>query len=89
MISACVRVLYGEMSPEQLVQSLFFSALLCFIVGVYWLLRSLKDSVFATVVGLEYQPAAKMLSLVVVTVLLGVYNKLVYSKVSREEGAPA
>ena len=50
-------------------QASFFSALLCFIVGVYWMMRSLKDSVFASVVGLEYQPQAKMFSLVVVSVV--------------------
>ena len=61
-----IRFLYGELSHEALVQATFFSALLCFIVGVYWMVRSLKDSVFASVVGLEYQPQAKMFSLVVV-----------------------
>uniref|UniRef100_A0A7S0IL69 ADP,ATP carrier protein n=1 Tax=Calcidiscus leptoporus TaxID=127549 RepID=A0A7S0IL69_9EUKA len=77
MLSAVVRVLYGELPHEKLVQASFFSALLCFVVGIYWMMRSLKDSVFATVVGLEYQPMAKMLSLVVVTVMLFLYNKLV------------
>ena len=51
--------------------------LLCFVVGIYWMMRSLKDSVFATLVGLEYQPQAKMLSLFVVTAVLFAYNKVV------------
>ena len=72
-----IRFLYGELSHEALVQASFFSALLCFIVGVYWMMRSLKDSVFASVVGLEYQPQAKMFSLVVVSVVLVAYNKIV------------
>ena len=72
-----IRFLYGELSHEALVQATFFSALLCFIVGVYWMMRSLKDSVFASVVGLEYQPQAKMFSLVVVSVVLVAYNKIV------------
>ena len=41
------------------------------------MMRSLKDSVFATLVGLEYQPQAKMLSLFVVTAVLFAYNKVV------------
>jgi len=77
MLSCLVRALYGDLPHEQLVQASFFSLLLCMIVGVYWMMRSLKDSVFATTVGLEYQPTAKMLSLVVVTVMLFFYNKLV------------
>eukprot|EP00967_Tisochrysis_lutea_P128665 scaffold220366_cov35-Tisochrysis_lutea.AAC.4 len=76
-LSSLVTTLYGELTPTQLTQASFFSLLLCFVVGIYWMMRSLKDSVFATIVGLEYQPMAKMLSLVVVTVLLFVYNKIV------------
>mmetsp|Transcript_7572 Transcript_7572/g.19301 ORF Transcript_7572/g.19301 Transcript_7572/m.19301 type:complete len:452 (-) Transcript_7572:418-1773(-) len=53
------------------------SAMLFCIIGVYWLLRSLKDTVLATTVGIEYQPRAKMVSLCVVFVLLFVYNRLI------------
>ena len=74
---AIVTTLYGELQHEQLVQASYFSALLCFVVGIYWMMRSLKDSVFATLVGLEYQPQAKMLSLFVVTAVLFAYNKVV------------
>ena len=41
----------------------------------YWLLRSLKDSVMVSLNGVEYIPQAKMVSLVVVTALVFVYNK--------------
>jgi ATP/ADP translocase len=76
-LKGIITMLYGELTPTELVQASFFSLLLCFIVGIYWMMRSLKDSVFATIVGLEYQPMAKMLSLVVVTLLLFCYNKIV------------
>ena len=33
---------------------------MCNIVGVYWMLRSLKDSVFTTVVGIAYQVWARV-----------------------------
>jgi ATP:ADP antiporter, AAA family len=72
-----LHTLYGELPTSMLAQALSFSSLLCLVVGVYWLMRSIKDSVFATVVGLEYQPRAKMLSLVVVTGVLFVYGYLV------------
>jgi len=77
LCAAVARTLYGELPPDKLLQALTFSLLLCFVVGIYWMMRSLKDSVFATIVGLEHQPQAKMLSLVVVTVVLFVYNKVV------------
>ena len=72
-----LQTLYGDLSTDKLVQAAFFALLLSCVVGVYWMMRSLKDSVFATLVGLEFQPLAKMLSLLVVTCLLFVYNKLV------------
>ena len=77
MLSCITRTLYGPLPAEKLMEALTFSLLLCFVVGIYWMMRSLKDSVFATIVGLEHQPQAKMLSLVVVTVVLFVYNKVV------------
>ena len=71
------QALYGELPREKLLQASIFSLLLCFVIGIYWMMRSLKDSVFATVVGLEYQPQAKIYSLVVVTGVLFLYNKVV------------
>mmetsp|Transcript_26842 Transcript_26842/g.41630 ORF Transcript_26842/g.41630 Transcript_26842/m.41630 type:complete len:562 (+) Transcript_26842:84-1769(+) len=35
---------------------------LCCILSTFWLLDSLKDAVFATIVGMEYQPTAKIVS---------------------------
>lgn len=47
------------------------------IIGIYWLLRPLKDSIFISVVGGNYIPYAKYLSLVVVFPLVIIYSKLV------------
>ncbi|KKP23835.1 MAG: hypothetical protein SZ59_C0003G0059 [candidate division TM6 bacterium GW2011_GWF2_28_16] len=48
-----------------------------FTVGGYWLLKTLKDGFFFNVVGGQFQPRAKMLSLVVISILVLVYSKLV------------
>ena len=48
-----------------------------FIVGGYWLLKTLKDGFFFNVVGGNYQPKAKMLSLVVISILVPLYSKLI------------
>lgn len=46
-------------------------------IGVYWLLRPLKDGVFLTMVGTHYLPWVKLLSVVVVLPLVMVYSKLI------------
>ena len=54
------QALYGDGSSDaQLAHAGFLALLMCNIVGVYWMLRSLKDSVFTTVVGIEYQVRAR------------------------------
>ena len=60
------------------------SGIFFFIIGVYWLLRPIKDGVFFTIVGKNYQPMAKILSFVVVGLLVLVYSKLV-DKLSRHK----
>jgi len=46
-------------------------------IAAYWGLRPLKDGIFQGIVGVDYTPYAKMCSLVVVLVLIGIYGKLV------------
>ncbi len=46
-------------------------------IGVYWLLRPLKDSVFITMIGSDYLPMVKMLSVIVIVPLILIYSKLV------------
>lgn len=69
--------LYGKMTGLEKLRLLWLAFTLFFIIGGYWLLRSLKDPVIATICGVEYIPKAKMLSVLVVTVLVFVYNKLI------------
>ena len=55
---------------------IWLSSTLFFIVGGYWLLRSLKDPIMSVIDGVEYIPQAKIASLFVVFGLVIVYNKL-------------
>lgn len=48
-----------------------------FLIGVYWLLRSVKDSILASTVGIKFQPIAKMVSLCFLVPLILVYSKLI------------
>lgn len=55
---------------------LFHGLILAFIIAGFWLLDSLKDPVLGNLVGLEYQPVAKLLSVVFVLVVVCIYDYL-------------
>lgn len=61
------------MMPFQLSLTLFS------IIGGFWLLDSLKDTVLEGTVGLENQPRAKLVSVAVTLLLVIQYNRLVDS----------
>lgn len=72
-----IEVLYGDISWKEMPRVMYLSAMLCCIIGGFWLLDSLKDTVLATTVGLEYQPKAKLLSVCVTLVIVSAYNYLI------------
>ncbi len=69
--------LWGELSEEEYKKFAILGFTFFLIIGAYWLLRPLKDSIFATLVGIEWQPLAKIVSLGVLAPLLVFYSKLV------------
>lgn len=71
-----VTYLYGDLEVAKLPRVTWLSMTLFCIIGSFWLLDSLKDTVFAALVGLEYQPRAKFVSVVVTLVLVFGYNRL-------------
>jgi len=68
--------LYGKMSWSEKQRLFWLASTLFFIIGGYWLLRSIKDPVIATINGVEAIPKAKMLSVIVVTFGVAAYNEL-------------
>uniref|UniRef100_A0A7S3JRE1 ADP,ATP carrier protein n=1 Tax=Aureoumbra lagunensis TaxID=44058 RepID=A0A7S3JRE1_9STRA len=72
-----INFLYGEVDYDEMPRIMWLSALLCAIIGGFWLLDSLKDTVLATTVGLEYQPRAKVLSVCVTLIVVSIYNGLI------------
>ncbi len=64
-------------TPEERKKFSILAILFGITIGVYWLLRPLKDGVFLTMVGIDYQPLVKILSVVVIVPLVMVYSKLV------------
>jgi len=71
--------LWGKFESKQEVRKFAFLAIIfCFIIGIYWALRPLKDGIFGDYLHWgTYQPWAKMLSLVVIVPLIIFYNKLI------------
>ncbi len=77
MLSTICRALWGDLSREELKKFGLLSGVFFFIIGTYWLVRSLKDAVFLKTVGPLYLPYAKMVSLVTLVFVLMLYAKLV------------
>jgi AAA family ATP:ADP antiporter len=75
--SKIVRLFWGEMSSDELKRFGILSSIYFFLIGAYWLIRVMKDGIFTNLVGYQYQPFAKMISLVVVICVVLFYNKLV------------
>ncbi|MCF7799887.1 hypothetical protein K9L05_00405 [Candidatus Babeliales bacterium] len=77
MLPKPLRFLWGDLSGEEFKKFGFLSVIFFFIIGSYWLLRPLKDGIFASVVGLDWQPWAKIISVIVMIPLVFLYSKLV------------
>src|SRR5205085_6816717 len=78
MLKRIATALWGNFENKQeLKKFLFLASILGLIIGVYWTLRPIKDSQFGFVVGGDYLPYAKILSVFVTVVLVLVYSKLV------------
>jgi len=69
--SSLLRRIAGSLYGEDALQAhgadaprvAWLAMMLGCIIGSFWLLDSLKDTVFATLVGLEHQPKAKVCGL--------------------------
>jgi len=70
--------LWGKFESREEVQKFIILAITFFLViGVYWAMRPIKDSMFMSLVGSKYIPIAKWVSLFVITPLVLVYSKLI------------
>jgi AAA family ATP:ADP antiporter len=69
--------LMGNLKGDELKKFILLSLTFLFLIGVYWLLRSVKDSILASTVGIKYQPIAKIMSLFFLIPLILGYSKLI------------
>ena len=78
--------LYGDkLPPAEMLRTLCLATTLFFMIGGYWLLRSLKDSVLMALCGYQAIPKAKMLSVFVVLGVVSVYNHLLDSDLKKHQ----
>ena len=88
MISSTIHYFYPDLSKDEIKRFGLLSAIFTLIIGTYWILRLLKNTIFLKVAfpeclgwpvqqGCLFQPIAKTLSPFVVLALVLVYSKLV------------
>ena len=77
MLGKLLRSYYGNMSSDEFKKFSLLGVIFGFTIGLYWMLRGLKDGVFMSVVGRMHIPNAKILSLVIVIPLVLVYSKMI------------
>lgn len=78
MFNRIVQFLWGKFeSKEELKKFLMLAAIFFCIIGTYWALRPLKDSIFTSMVGKNFLPWAKAISVSILIPLVILYTKLI------------
>ena len=75
-----IKQLFGELfdvEPHERVKVFFLALIYCFMIGSYTVTRDLKNSIFIGIVGKEYVPWAKVMSMLVLIPAIFLYVKLV------------
>lgn len=72
-----MQFLWGDLSPEETKKFSLLALGFFFIIGSWWPLKVLKDSIFINMVGSAYQPDAKIASLILFFPLVLLYSFLV------------
>jgi len=68
---------FGHFEREELKKFIKLGIIFALVIGVYWTMRPLKDSIFSSMVHASNQPLAKWISLLVMLPLVIIYSKLV------------
>lgn len=78
MLKRIATALWGKFeSSDELKKFGLLALIFGLIIAVYWGMRPIKDSIFGAIVGINYQPWAKILSLLISTPLVILYGKLI------------
>ncbi|MFA5074491.1 MAG: Npt1/Npt2 family nucleotide transporter [Candidatus Babeliales bacterium] len=77
MLHKILQFLWGDLNKQEVKKFGLLSLALFFTIASYWLLRPLKDGIFKSLIGMSYQPKAKVLTLIIMIPLILIYSKLV------------
>lgn len=77
MHNKIIRFLWGDLSKDEIRKFSLLALGFFIIIGSYWPLKALKDSVFINIVGPRYFPEAKTLSLLAYFPLILLYSKVI------------
>jgi AAA family ATP:ADP antiporter len=71
-----LKALFGDVPYKELPRILFHAVVLSLIICGFWLLDSLKDPILSTTVGMQNQPLAKGLSVLMTVIVVSVFDFL-------------
>lgn len=77
MSNRIIRALWGDLQGEELKKFSLLALGFFFLIGSWWPLKTLKDSIFINMVGPLYLPKAKFASVMLFFPLVLLYSKLV------------
>lgn len=77
MLHRLVRALWGDLRGQELKKFILLASGFFFLIGAWWPLKTIKDSIFINMVGPLYLPNAKLASVAVFFPLVLFYSKLV------------
>jgi len=78
MLSRIASKMWGKFdSKDEVKKFAMLGIIFGLVIGTYWAFRPIKDSIFAAMVGIDYQPWAKWLSLSIIVPLVIIYGKLI------------
>ena len=77
MLSGFLRALWGDLSIQEVKKIILLSCIITLILGSYWILKVLKNPIFNELVGMKFQPYAKIISIFIVALVILIYSKLV------------
>jgi AAA family ATP:ADP antiporter len=83
LLQTITRPMFGAFEREEFKKFLRMGMALTLILGSYWVLRTLKNTLFCELSGIDNQPIAKTISIISLVFLLMGYTKLL-DKYSRD-----
>ena len=73
---AICRFNFGKFEEKEFRKFFRMGSIFFMLIGIYWTMRPLKDSLFIQLVGKEYIPYAKTVSLILMIFFVAIYTKI-------------